>query len=109
MRYVDGVPENIWNFHVGGYQACEKRLKDSRTLFEEDILPCERVAAPFIDAPPVASLYAKAPGFFKYRPTMASAVRMVWARMVKVGCVAGFCGKVEPPNIKRFESCQCWR
>ena len=48
--------ENVWNFHVGGYQACEKWLKDRRTLFEENILPCELVAAPFIDAPPVASL-----------------------------------------------------
>jgi len=55
-RYVDGMLENVWNFHVGGYQACEKWLKDRRTLFEENILPCELVAAPFIDAPPVASL-----------------------------------------------------
>lgn len=34
-----GVPENVWNFHVGGYQVCEKWLKDrkERTLSAEDI------------------------------------------------------------------------
>jgi hypothetical protein len=25
-----GVPENVWNFHVGGYQVCEKWLKDRK-------------------------------------------------------------------------------
>ena len=23
-----GVPEDVWKFHVGGYQVCEKWLKD---------------------------------------------------------------------------------
>ena len=23
-----GVPENVWNFHIGGYQVCEKWLED---------------------------------------------------------------------------------
>lgn len=34
-----GVPENVWNFHIGGYQVCEKWLKDrkGRTLSQEDI------------------------------------------------------------------------
>lgn len=34
-----GVPEAVWNFHIGGYQVCEKWLKDrkGRTLSEEDI------------------------------------------------------------------------
>lgn len=33
------VSENVWNFHIGGYQVCEKWLKDrkGRTLSEEDI------------------------------------------------------------------------
>jgi Type ISP C-terminal specificity domain len=33
------VPENVWNFHIGGYQVCEKWLKDrkGRTLSDEDI------------------------------------------------------------------------
>lgn len=35
----DGVPEGVWNFHIGGYQVCEKWLKDrkGRTLSKEDI------------------------------------------------------------------------
>ena len=34
-----GVPEAVWNFHIGGYQVCEKWLKDrkDRTLTDEDI------------------------------------------------------------------------
>jgi hypothetical protein len=34
-----GVPEAVWNFHIGGYQVCEKWLKDrkGRTLTSEDI------------------------------------------------------------------------
>jgi len=41
----EGVPENVWEFHIGGYQVCEKWLKDrgpkkgnpGRTLAAEDI------------------------------------------------------------------------
>jgi hypothetical protein len=34
-----GVPEAVWNFHIGGYQVCEKWLKDrkGRTLTDDDI------------------------------------------------------------------------
>jgi predicted helicase len=34
-----GVPEGVWNFHIGGYQVCEKWLKDrkGRTLSKDDI------------------------------------------------------------------------
>lgn len=34
-----GVPENVWSFHIGGYQVCEKWLKDrkGRTLTDEDV------------------------------------------------------------------------
>jgi predicted helicase len=34
-----GVPENVWNFHIGGYQVCEKWLKDrkGRILSKDDI------------------------------------------------------------------------
>ncbi len=33
------VPEDIWNFHIGSYQVCEKWLKDrkGRMLSNEDI------------------------------------------------------------------------
>ena len=34
-----GVPEAVWNFHIGGYQVCAKWLKDrkGRTLTRDDI------------------------------------------------------------------------
>lgn len=40
-----GVPEIVWNFHVGGYQVCQKWLKDrkGRTLSNEDIQHYQRI------------------------------------------------------------------
>jgi hypothetical protein len=41
----EGVPENVWNFHIGGYQVCEKWLKDrkGRTLSSDDITHYQRI------------------------------------------------------------------
>lgn len=38
-QYFENVPAEVWNFHVGGYQVCEKWLKDrkGRQLSYEDI------------------------------------------------------------------------
>jgi len=44
----EGVPEDVWNFQIGGYQVCHKWLKDrkGRTLSDEDILHyCKIVTA----------------------------------------------------------------
>ena len=46
-----GVSEEVWNFHIGGYQVCEKWLKDhapkkgqpGRTLTAEDIAHYHRI------------------------------------------------------------------
>jgi len=40
-----GVPEAVWNFHVGGYKVCEKWLKDrkGRRLSAEDITHYQRI------------------------------------------------------------------
>ena len=40
-----GVPEEVWNFHIGGYQVCEKWLKDrkGRTLSDEDITHYQKI------------------------------------------------------------------
>jgi predicted helicase len=37
-QYFDGVPPDVWNFHIGGYQVCHKWLKDrkGRTLTDND-------------------------------------------------------------------------
>jgi hypothetical protein len=44
-RGFRGVPEAVWNFHIGGYQACEKWLKDrkGRTLSKDDIVHYHKI------------------------------------------------------------------
>lgn len=44
-QYFGGVPEEVWNFKIGGYQVCDKWLKDrkGRTLSGEDISHYQRV------------------------------------------------------------------
>ena len=46
-QYFEGVPPEVWNFHVGGYQVCQKWLKDrkGRVLPFEDIQHYQRVVA----------------------------------------------------------------
>jgi len=29
-QYFEGVPPDVWNFHIGGYQVCQKWLKDRK-------------------------------------------------------------------------------
>ena len=53
MEYADkpgtigfhGVPEEVWDFHIGGYQVCHKWLKDrkGRTLSDEDIAHYQKI------------------------------------------------------------------
>jgi SOS-response transcriptional repressor LexA len=40
-----GVREDVWNFHIGGYQVCEKWLKDrkGRTLSQDDIAHYQKI------------------------------------------------------------------
>jgi hypothetical protein len=40
-----GVPEAVWNFHIGGYRVCEKWLKDrkGRTLSKDDIANYQKI------------------------------------------------------------------
>jgi predicted helicase len=44
-QYFGGVPAAIWNFHIGGYQVCEKWLKDrkGRKLTYEDTRHYQRI------------------------------------------------------------------
>ena len=44
-QYFEGVPPEVWNFHVGGYQVCEKWLKDrkGRSLSYDDITHYQKV------------------------------------------------------------------
>ena len=40
-----GVPEQVWDFHIGGYQVCHKWLKDrkGRMLSDEDIVHYQKI------------------------------------------------------------------
>ena len=40
-----GVPEEVWDFHIGGYQVCHKWLKDrkGRTLSDEDVAHYQKI------------------------------------------------------------------
>lgn len=40
-----GVSENVWNFHIGGYQVCQKWLKDrkGRNLSKDDITHYQKI------------------------------------------------------------------
>jgi predicted helicase len=44
-QYFEGVPPEIWNFHIGGYQVCQKWLKDrkGRELIYDDITHYQKV------------------------------------------------------------------
>ena len=41
----EGVPEEVWDFHIGGYQVCHKWLKDrkGRTLSNEDVAHYQKI------------------------------------------------------------------
>ena len=45
-QYFEGVPPEVWQFHIGGYQVCEKWLKDrrGRTLTYDDQMHYCKVA-----------------------------------------------------------------
>ena len=42
---VHGVSEEVWDFHIGGYQVCHKWLKDrkGRTLSDEDVAHYQKI------------------------------------------------------------------
>ena len=44
-QWFDGIPETVYNFHIGGYQVCQKWLKDrkGRKLTEEEIEHYQRI------------------------------------------------------------------
>ena len=44
-QYLEGIPEVVYNFQIGGYQVCQKWLKDrkGRMLTEEEIEHYQKV------------------------------------------------------------------
>ena len=48
-RGFQGVPEEVWNFHIGGYRVCEKWLKDRQAKGGKHPRPCRVLTAEDID------------------------------------------------------------
>jgi hypothetical protein len=50
-QYFGGIPADVWNFRVGGYQVCEKWLKDrkGRTLDYADIQHYQKIVVALIE------------------------------------------------------------
>ncbi len=50
-QYFDNVPKEAWEFHVGGYQVCEKWLKDrkGRKLTVDDIQHYQRIVVALLE------------------------------------------------------------
>jgi len=44
-QYFDGVPPEVWSFHIGGYQVVQKWLKDrkGRTLTYDELTHYQKV------------------------------------------------------------------
>ena len=44
-QYFDGVPPEVWEFHIGGYKVCQKWLKDrkGRTLTYDELTHYQKV------------------------------------------------------------------
>jgi predicted helicase len=45
LQYFDGVPPEVWDFQIGGYQVCQKWLKDrkGRTLTYDERVHYQRI------------------------------------------------------------------
>ena len=54
------MPEAVWDFHIGGYQVCQKGLKDrkARTLFDDDIAHYQKIVVALALAEPVVQCAA---------------------------------------------------
>jgi predicted helicase len=47
IQYFEGIPQEVWSFHVGGYQVCQKWLKDrkGRNLTYDDITHYQQIVS----------------------------------------------------------------
>ncbi len=65
-QYFDNVPKEAWEFHVGGYQVCEKWLKDrkGRKLTVDDIQHYQRIVVALLETIRImAAIDDRLPGF----------------------------------------------
>jgi predicted helicase len=65
-QYFDNVPKEAWGFYVGGYQVCEKWLKDrkGRKLTVDDIQHYQRIVIALLETARIMqAIDARIPGF----------------------------------------------
>ncbi len=76
-----GVREDVWNFHIGGYQVCEKWLKDrkGRVLSNDDVAHYEKIVVALSETIRLMQVIDKVieahggwPGAFKGAPPAAA-------------------------------------
>lgn len=79
-----GVPEDVWNFHIGGYQVCEKWLKDrkGRRLLKVDIEHYQKIVVAISETirimreiDEVIEKHGGWPGAFQGPPKIAAATQ----------------------------------
>jgi len=69
-QYFDGVPINVWKFYIGGYQVCDKWLKDrkNRVLIHNDLVHYQNIisiiAETIIKMEEIDKVIAEHGGFF---------------------------------------------
>ena len=46
-QYFEGIPPEVWHFYIGGYQVCQKWLKDrqGKTLDYDDLTHYQNIVA----------------------------------------------------------------
>ena len=75
-----GGPEEVWNLRIGGYQVCEKWLKDrkGRTLSDDDIAHYQKIVVALsetirlmADIDSVIDEHGGWPGAFQTAPAQA--------------------------------------
>ena len=108
-----GVPEEVWNFHIGGYQVCEKWLKDrqakggknprlGRTLSKDDIAHYQKIVVALSETirimkeiDEVIEQHGGWPGAFQTGEAKAATDK-----------VLAFCPRtVEPKPAERYVAC----
>lgn len=99
----NGVTEDVWNFRIGGYQVCEKWLKDrkGRTLSDEDIAHYQKIVVAISatirlmkEIDEVIEQHGGWPGAFQTGSTIANRPREPRLRMVD-----------NPSQDERYRTC----
>jgi SOS-response transcriptional repressor LexA len=99
-----GVREDVWNFHIGGYQVCEKWLKDrkGRTLSKDDIAHYQKIVVALSETirlmkeiDEVIEQHGGWPGAFQTGEAKAAPVKVIPFRP----------RTVEPKPAERYVAC----